>query len=571
VKVARRWIVRQSDPQRVEELVKALDLPKTVARVLVNRGIEDASAAERFLAPALRDLYAPDGLADLDPAVQRIVAAVDRREIILVYGDYDADGVTSAALLLSFLREMGAEVRVVIPHRERDGYGLSLPLLQRARKEGVGLIITVDCGTTDHAEIAAAHQMGMDVIVTDHHEVPQALPPALAVINPKRADNRYSFADLAGVGVAFLLLWGVAGVLKARGFWPSGQEPSLKQYLDLVALGTIADQAPLLGENRTLVKHGLVQIATKCRPGLQALLEVSGLYGRPPTVGSLVYQVAPRINAAGRMDEALPALELLLCDDLDRGRELAGVLDGLNRERQGEEERIFREASALAEQEVRSGKRALVLSRPDWHPGVIGIVASRLVDRYGLPAVLVGVKDGIGRGSARSPEGYDLMRSLRTCSDFMVRFGGHRQAAGLRIDPAMLTAFRQAFCDEALRVMAGALPGPILPIDDCLAPSQVTEDLIRHLARLEPHGVGNPEPVFQMDRFEVNKCRKVGQDHLKLWVCQEGVGFDAIGFGMGNTFDEAFRGTVRLACLPRLNEWQGKTSIQLKVRDLQLA
>ncbi len=568
--VARRWVLREADPERVETLSRDMRIPAPVARVLVNRGVEEVAAAERFLSPTLRDLHPPEGLADMDRATSRILDALQANEPILVYGDYDADGLTAVALLMRFLKGVGARVSHVIPHRARDGYGVHLPLLQQARREGIGLAITVDCGISDGEAIARAREMGMEVIVTDHHEVPSDLPPAHAVVNPKRSDNRYPFSDLAGVGVALLLVWAVARRLRERGFWGRGEEPSLKEYLDLVALGTVADQSPLVGENRTLVKHGLHQLALHPSPGVTALLQACGSWGKPLSVGTVSFQLAPRLNAPGRMEEALPALELLLAEEPQGALELAGLLDGMNRRRQQIEERIFREADLMAEQEIREGRRALVLSKEGWHPGVVGIVASRLTDRYGLPAVLVAVEGGVGKGSARAPDGFHLMEGLRACEGLLERYGGHRLAAGLRIDPGVIQAFRETFCQQAQSILGDRSVGGVVRIDDRLTPAQVNEELVRHLSRLGPHGVGNPEPVFQMDRLEISQCRRVGQDHVKLWVRQGDLGFDAIGFGMGSLLPETVQGWAHLACIPQLNEWQGRTSIQLKLKDVKL-
>lgn len=565
----RPWIVREADPSRVEALGKATGIPTEVARVLVNRGVDQAESAQRFLTPYLRDLHPPEGLADMDRAVERILGAIRGGTTILVYGDYDADGVTSVALLLSFLREVGARVEWMIPHRVEHGYGLHLPLLQRARSDGVGLVVTVDCGISDAEEIRCAAEMGMDVIVTDHHEVADRLPPACAVIDPKRKENKYPFSELAGVGVAFLLVWALARRLKDVGWWERGREPSLKGYLDLVALGTVADQAPLLGENRILVKHGMQILSQGHRPGLRALLKASGSEGRPISVGTVSFQIAPRLNAPGRLEEAASALRLLMATDMGEAEELAGLLDGINRGRQQVEEAILREAYAQAEQEIRAGRSAIVLAKEGWHPGVIGIVASRLVETFNLPVVLVAIQDGVGKGSARSPEGFHLMDGLRACETLLERRGGHRLAAGLTIDPEKIPPFREAFCEEAERALSGKAQGPALYLDGLLPAERVTPELVSHLARLEPHGVGNPEPLFQMEGMEIAQCRRVGQDHLKLWVRGGGVGFDAIGFNMGSTFPQDLRGPASLACTPQFNEWQGRSSIQLVLKDVR--
>jgi single-stranded-DNA-specific exonuclease len=539
-----------------------------VARVLVNRGVEDEGSANRFLAPNLKDLHPPEGLADMERAAHRVVEAIRGREPIVVHGDYDADGITATAVLVAFLRQAGARVSAVIPHRERDGYGFRWERLPTGGPGGRRLVITADCGVSDVREIDEARSRGWDVIVTDHHEVPEDLPKALAVVNPKRRDNRYPFPDLAGVGVAFLLVWAASRLLKEAGFWVAGEAPSLRPYLDLVALGTVADQAPLLGENRALVRHGLQVMAERPRPGITALLRICGSEGRVPSVGTLSFQMAPRLNAPGRVDDAAPALDLLLTEDSQEAEMLAQLVDGMNRRRQQVEEGIFREANALAEEEMARGRRAIVLAGEGWHQGVVGIVASRLVERYGVPAILVSLQDGVGKGSGRAPEGFHLMNALAACRAFLDRFGGHRQAAGLRLFSDALEDFRVAFCREAERTWEAA-DGAVLRIDDRLTPQQVTEELVVHLERLEPHGIGNPEPVFLMEQMEIAQCRRVGQDHLKLRMLGSGVGFDAIGFNMGGLEQEGLRGRARIACVPQFNRWQGRTTIQLKLKDLK--
>jgi single-stranded-DNA-specific exonuclease len=567
--IRRRWVLNSGDPQKALILSRELEIPLPVARVLVNRGITEVGEAERFLSCTLRELFPPGGLADIDKAVDRIMMAIDRDEPIMIYGDYDTDGITATALLLIFLQEVGVRASAMIPHRQQHGYGLHIPLLQRAKSQEFRLIITVDCGISDHDALEWARDQGLDVIVTDHHEIHRGLPPAHAVINPKRAENTYPFSELAGVGVAFLLVWALAKRLRERGFWPEEKAPSLKRYLDMVAIGTIADQAPLRGENRTMVKHGLMSMNTSPSPGIRSLLAVCGMKDRPISVGSVSFQIAPRLNAAGRLSDASLALELLLAREESKAIELAAELDAINRMRQKVEDCVFREAVELAHEQIKMGRRAIVLVREGWHPGVIGIVASRLVEQYGLPTVLIAVEDGIGKGSARAPEGFHLMRGIEACEEFLDRYGGHAMAAGIRLDPEAVEGFAQAFWREAEEGLKEDFIGPVLKIDCNLEPHQVTLELLRHLARLEPHGVGNPEPVFQLDHWEIANCSVVGDDHLKLWIRKEGYGFDVIGFGMGDLREEALKGTARLACVPQINEWQGRVQIQLKLRDIR--
>ncbi|MGQ9857908.1 MAG: single-stranded-DNA-specific exonuclease RecJ [Thermodesulfobacteriota bacterium] len=564
-----RWILIESDEGLVELLRKELGIPAPVARVLANRGVKGVEEAQSFLCPTLRGLHPPEGLVDMDRAVERVLLALEREEPIWIYGDYDTDGLTSVALLTQFLESAGATPRPVVPHRERDGYGFHCSLIPEAGPKG-GLVITVDCGLSDAQEILKARARGIDVVVTDHHEVGELIPEACAVVNPKRPGNSYPFQDLAGVGVAFMLAWALAKKLKKRCTWPKGKEPSLKAYLDLVALGTVADQAPLVGENRTLVMHGLKEMEKGNRPGIRALLGCSAADGKPLSVSTLTYQLAPRLNAPGRVDEPTVALELLLAKDARTSQELASVLDGMNRKRQQIEERVLREAEAEAWEAVRAGQDALVLAKEGWHPGVLGIVASRLVDRFGLPVVLISIEDGVGKGSGRAPEGYHIMEGLRSCSNLLERFGGHRMAAGLRIDSKAVADFRRSLCAHARDVMGGLKAVRLLPIDDRLSPEEITHELVDRLVQLEPHGVGNPEPIFQVDSLEISAMRKVGQDHLKMLLRHGAMNFDAIGFGMAGVVPESARGPARLACMPLRNEWQGRTSIQLKVKDLQL-
>lgn len=565
----RRWVLSMADEARVENLRKELGIPAPVAKVLVNRGVEELEQAERFLSPSLKGLHPPEDLADMDRAVERILLALRREEPIWIYGDYDADGITSVALLKSFFDSVGASVRWVIPHRQKDGYGFHSALIPRTSTYG-GLVITADCGIGDHEELAKAKAMGLDVVVTDHHELHGRIPQACAVINPKRKDNLYPFGDLAGVGVAFMLVWALAKRLKNMNVWPKGKEPSLKSYLDLVALGTIADQVSLLGENRALVSHGLAQLAMAQRPGIQALLRSAALEKRPMSVGNLSFQIAPRLNAPGRLDDASPSLELLLTRDFPTALELAGLLEGMNRKRQQVEEEVFKEAEPKALEAFKGGKAALVLAKEGWHPGVLGIVASRLVDRFGLPVVLISLEDGVGKGSARAPEGYHMMQGLSSCAHLLKRFGGHKMAAGLTLEAKAVEELGHVLSDHARQMMKGSGAGRVLRIDDTLSPGDITEELVRCLQKLEPHGMGNPEPVFQVEGMKISEPRRVGQAHLKLKVSCGSMGFDAIGFGMAEAFPQDVKGPARLACLPQLNDWQGRTMIQLKLRDLQL-
>jgi single-stranded-DNA-specific exonuclease len=551
----------------VETIGKELEIPSPVARVLVNRGVRDPEEGRSFLLPSLRGLHPPEAMADMDKAVGRILEAMEKKEPLFLYGDYDADGLTSVALIKSFFSSIGVEATPVIPNREVDGYGFHSNLLPDP-KGGRGLVITADCGISDCEEIRRATSRGLDVIVTDHHEPGEVLPQACAVLNPKRKDNSYPFRELAGVGVVFLLVWALAKRLKEKGFWPKGKEPSLKRFLDLVALGTVADQAPLIKENRILVKHGLSEMDRIQRPGIMALMEVAAT--RSISVGSITFQLAPRINAPGRLDSAMTALELLLSQDLQEARELASILDGMNRRRQEIEEEVLREAELMASEHAMAGKGALVLARRGWHPGVLGIVASRLVERFEVPVVLISLEEKIGKGSARAPDGYDMMDGLRHCSQFLERFGGHRSAAGLKIQPDALEEFREALSRHAKEVLGPRRGHGILRIDDKLEPNQLDENLLNSLIKLEPHGIGNPEPIFEVGEMEVMGSRRIENRHIKFSMRRGNSTFEAIGFNLAGQIPEPTHGRVRVACTPQINEWNGKRTVQLKLKDLQV-
>ncbi len=459
-----RWRVYPCQPELVQELSCRHQLPELVARILLNRGLAQAQDIDAFLDPTLSQLLPPAGLQDLPEAAARLARAVARRETVIVYGDYDVDGLTATAVLRHFLESLGTRVISYIPSRLTQGYGLHAPaLVELAEKAGV--LVTVDCGISNAAEVAQARDLGLEIIVTDHHEPPSELPPALAVINPKRPDCGYAFKELAGVGVALNLVLGLRACLREQGWFADRPEPNIKDYLDLVALGTAADVAPLTGVNRILVSHGLKLLSEGRRPGIQALKEVAGLSEGPLSLRDVVFKLAPRINAAGRMGQSRAALELLLTEDRDQARQLARVLDRLNKERQVEQAVILEAAEAQIQRQGFQDRPALVLAEVGWHPGIIGIVAAKLVERYHRPVALLSQQDGLGRGSARSVESFDLFAGLVACEEHLVQFGGHTAAAGFTLDLEKLETFRQAFETVVLAEsgkrspIAGPVPG----------------------------------------------------------------------------------------------------------------
>jgi len=546
-------------------LVRELRLPEPLCRILAVRGLTDPDAAKRFLRPRLEQLPDPALLADGPRAAGRIADAIGRREKILVHGDYDVDGICAAALLTRRLRELGADVVPFVPHRLRDGYDFSASGLGAARAAGATLVVTADCGTVAYEPIEQARAEGIDVIVTDHHTVGDRLPSAYAVVNPKRPDCVYPEKELCGTGLAFRLLELVGRALGAE---PEG----LFRYLDLVALATVADLVPLTGENRVLVSFGLRRIAQTGVPGIAALLRASGTEPAEVTSGTLGFVVAPRINAAGRIGDAAEALRLLLTDDPEEAHHLAERLEAINQDRRLEDRRTQEEAFRQLDETFDPTRDfGVLLAAEGWHPGVIGIVASRVVDRIHRPVVMVALDGTRGRGSARSIPRFHLYEALKACAPLMERFGGHRQAAGMDVLRERVPALREAFNQEARSRLAPEDLRPVLRPDVMLDPRHADPDLLRWLAYLGPHGIGNPGPLFRSDRLRAVEAREVGQGHLKVVLERDGARLDAIGFGAVERHPPAGLGTGNHDALYRLerNEWRGRVTIQAKLADLR--
>ncbi len=564
------WVVRSpAAPERARDLAVQLDIPETFATLLANRGFTTAEEVQRFLEPSMGALLDAFTMRDMDLATDRIWQAIDAREPILVYGDYDVDGITATSLLASAFAALGAKVDYFIPDRIRDGYGLSVRGVDLARRRRAKLIVTADCGITANDEVDLAREHGIDVIVTDHHEpLGDALPRAVAILNPKRRDCPYAFKELAGVGVVLKLVQGLA---QRRPH--SLPADFVLENLDLVALGTIADVVPLRGENRIFAKIGLDRICTSTRPGIVALKEVAGLTARRVESGHVAYILAPRINAAGRLGNAESGVRLLLATDRVEALAIAEGLEEDNAMRKRIDESTLEEAL----DQLRSGgpdlPPAIVLWSERWHPGVLGIVASRLMERFHRPTILVAADHEDGKGSGRSIPGFDLCQALQDCQGLLVGFGGHSYAAGLTIRAENLPAFRDALC----RVVAERLGPddyvPKLSIDGPLDLGACDEALVRFLDRLSPFGIGNSEPLFVAQDVELAQPPTVvSRNHLKLAVRQNGREIDCIGFGMGHLAG-AIRGNsgrIAIAFVPTLNVWQNRSRLQLKLRDVQI-
>lgn len=554
-----RWAVAPAaDPAQARALAAALSAPLPLAALLVQRGYGDAALARSFLKPPLDGLSDPLALAGMDAAVHAIVHAVRTRATILVHGDYDVDGQCATALLTRVLRAANANVVPFIPHRLRDGYDFSPAGLEAARAAGASLIITCDCGITAIETVRAARAARLDVVVTDHHLPGAELPDATAVIDPQQPGDTSDAKILCGTGVAFKLVQALVPELGLPAALPF-------HFLDLVALATVADLVPLTGENRIIVRHGLKLLADSRWPGLRALIRAGGLETKEIRASHLGFVLGPRLNAIGRLGDAQDGLRLLLTDDENEAAALAVELDRINEKRQALDQRILDDAIALIERDADPERdTAFVLAQEGWHPGVVGIVASRVVERYGRPAFLIGMDGEVGRGSGRSISRFDLHEALVSCGDLLERYGGHRMAAGLTIRRDKLDQFRERFVAAARERLSPEDLGPEQRVDLVLDLSDATPDLERAVRYLEPTGLGNSGPVFGARGVRAADARKVGSNHLKLTLVQGSARLDAIGFGWA---DRAPRLDAPLDVAFRLEEnaFNGRTSLQARV------
>ena len=563
-----RWQVATINSESVLQIARRLNLPPLLARLLVLRGIETPEAADRFLHPNLDQLHDPFLMAGMDAAVQRLRRAIERQEKILIYGDYDVDGTMAVVVLLTALRSLGAHVDAHIPHRLTDGYGMREDVIERAAAQSYAVVLSVDTGIREHEVIKRACELGVDCIVTDHHLPDDHLPPACAILNPRRADCAYPEKNLCGAGVAFKL---AQALLSKNGSGVS--ERILKSYLKIVAIGTIADVVPLTGENRVIAHFGLQGLFSPVNPGLEALLAVSGLTGQAITSGDVGFRIAPRLNAAGRMENARDVIDLFTTPDAARAREIAERLEALNRERQRVEAEILSEVAKFMELHPEKRERySLVLSGEGWHRGVIGIVAQRVVELYHRPTLVIGIEQGIGQGSARSIGGFHLLNALTNSSDLFDRFGGHAQAAGFTLPADRIGELEkrlEAYCRSVLQPQDLE---PALRVDAEINLDEADCSLFEKLRRLEPYGFGNPTPTFVARNIRLLESPRVLKEkHLKLRVAQGAQSFDALGWGWAGKCSPLASGQrIDLAFALDENNYQGRTSLQLILKDLQV-
>ncbi|MBE9503409.1 MAG: single-stranded-DNA-specific exonuclease RecJ [Proteobacteria bacterium] len=565
----KRWVLYPQNSEKSLTLSKALNITLSTAQALINRGLCDIASAETFLNPSLSSLSSPFLLKDMDSAVSRILSAIKDGSLITIYGDYDVDGTTATSLLLHFFRKIGANCNYYIPHRMDEGYGLNSDAVKTLAKKDTQVIITVDNGISAVEEIKLASCLGMDVIVTDHHQLPPQVPPAFAIINPQQDDCTYPSKDLCGVGIAFNLAIAIRSRLREAGFWKETKEPNMKRYLDLVALGTIADIVPIRGDNRILTVFGLKELSSGKRAGMRALGKVSGRPLEDANVGTVGFQYGPRQNAAGRLTRADAGVRLLVTADEEEADMLAAELDEENRERRKIETEILLNALEMIEKDELHSRPAIVLFSENWHPGVIGIVASRIVEKYYRPAILLTLVNGVAKGSARSIEAFHLFKGLESCADHLISFGGHKYAAGLSIKPDSIEDFRIAFANIVESTVKEEDFIPSMKIDGTIALDEINEELINELARLSPFGPSNAEPVFSAHNVEVISVNILKDAHLKLKLSQDRKVLDAIGFNMSEKKVTA-GDRISIAFSPSINEWNGRRAVQLKLKDIKL-
>lgn len=557
------WQIKEEDSAAQKRLRESLSISPIIARLLVNRGIRTASEAEFFLSPSLLNLHDPFSMKSMPQAVSKIKKAIRRKKKILVYGDYDVDGISATALLVKVLKRLKADVDSYIPNRINEGYGLSRKAVASMGKKGIELIITVDCGITAVPEVEMVNSLGMEIIITDHHTPAQQLPDTDIILNPLQKGCPYPDKNLAGVGVVFKL---VSALLSKDDDW-------LYQQLDLVCLGTVADVVPLIGENRILVSNGLTELTHTKKQGLRALIRHSYLTGKDITSYYVGYILSPRINASGRLGNHQASLDLLLTEDPEEADRLAGILTRENKQRQKMEDIVLRQAVSRIERDIDfAQQRVIVLEDDNWHKGVIGIVASRIADRFYRPTIMISMDGDTGRGSCRSIKSFNLFKALCECSGSLKDYGGHRYAAGLTIDRKRLEDFKNALNRVAHEKLVSEDLIPCVKIDKEIPIASLNETLLNELDGLAPFGLGNPRPVFSTKSLSIRNTPQIfRRSTLKMWVTDGKTTAEAIGFNMADCLpSNPLNQKIDIAYSCNLDTYKGITSIKLQLKDLRL-
>ena len=556
----KKWECYEIDEIKVNELINNYGINKILARILVNKKITKKEDIDLFMAPTRKDFHDPFLLPDMEIIVDRILKAIGLKEKIIIYGDYDADGITSVTVLKSFLEERGLEVSSYIPNRLDEGYGLNKEAIKKIHDDGFKLIVTVDCGISGIEEVDYANSLGMEILITDHHEPAEILPKALAVVDAKRRDNKYPFSQLAGVGIVFKLIQAISIKLNL-------DEKEFLKYLDIVCIGTISDIVPLIDENRVIAKLGLKLIAQTKNIGLKALLEVTGF--RNIDSGTISFGVAPRINACGRMGNEKLALDLFLCKDYEEAKKLAIKLNEYNIERQNIEKRIFDEAVEKIEKEEKE-KSCIIVEKEGWHHGIIGIVASKVTEMYFKPSILICFDNNEGTGSGRSVPGFDLHDALTKCSNHLEKFGGHSMAVGVTLKKNEFESFKKELEEYAKQLEVDKIV-PVINIDSELCLRNVDIESVKSLKMLEPFGEANKMPLFLFENLKINSIRTVSEGkHLKLTLKDDNYMVNAIGFNMGE-LSEKFLLDDRVDIVGNLdiNSFNGMENIQIIIKDMR--
>lgn len=567
-----RWKVNEPGDKDLEKLFSdTLGIHAIISQILISRGIREIEAARRYLRPSLHDLHSPFLMKDMKKGVNRLLKAIRENENILIYGDYDADGITAVVILYKFIRDITPNVDYYIPDRVEEGYGLKSQIIDKFKKDNIHLMITVDCGISDVEQIAYANTLGIDTIILDHHEVSGSLPPAFASINPNREDCPFPFKGLAGVGIAFNFLIALRSILSKEGFWKNNSYPNLKEYLDIVALGTIGDVVPLVDENRIFSKIGLELITEGKRPGIKALKEISNVDNQTIDSFKASFSLIPRINAAGRIATSSDAVKLLLTDNLDEARIFAEKLDVYNRQRQTMERKILAEILDIIGKNPEMEKQnVLVFASEKWHPGVVGIVASRLVELYNRPALVISLNQGTGKGSGRSVSGFNLYQGILQCADLLLSYGGHYHAVGITIAEHNIAKFSSQLNEIAANSFDNRETIAQTTIDSLCRISDISLELIHQIEMLAPFGSHNPEPLLYARDVSINAPVVVGGNHLKMYVKSNGVSFESIWFNMARHLPEMFDANLDIVFTPQINNWNGIPEIQLKIKDINI-
>ena len=560
----KKWHLKEIDSLTIEKLNSELNITSLFSRLLINRGILCQKDAKDFFLPTLEKLPNPNLMYGIKKSVERIIQAVGKNEKIVIYGDFDCDGITSTAILYNFLFSIGADVKAYNPDRLEEGYGINFDSIDKLVSEGYRLFITTDCGISENQVIEDSKKFSIDFIITDHHTIPEKLPDAYSIINPKLKDCKYPFKEICAAGVVFNLIVALRSSLRENGFFNDKIEPNLARYLDLVSIGTVADSMPIIGVNRIFVFNGLKEIKNTSRKGLKHLISKQK---EKFSIRDISFDIAPKINAAGRVGKASNAVSLLTSDDDVEVERLAGIIQSNNQIRQQIQEKVLNEAEKLAEIKLQKhpDKSSLVLFSQDWHPGVLGIIASRIVKKYGLPCVILSSKDSIAKGSLRTANELNLYRVLEQCSNILIQFGGHSAAAGVTIYEDKIKEFENKF--ESIISNYDFEAGEPLEIDSLVKFSEINIDLISDIEKMEPFGKGNPYPIFVSKNVKIESKRVLKDKHLEMYLNQDNFKMRAIWFNFNKSSSDMEN--IDIVFTLQRDSFRGNNNINLNILDIE--